>query len=106
MGLTKEEIKERQEHQQCLEDIRAILSSKAGRSFAKYLLKNLDVGELPEMGLSDGLLADRLGFLRAGNSIYKLMSEADHYTVGIILSEIEKEKLDEKLKSYLQSDTE
>lgn len=101
--LTREEINERLEHQQMLDDVRAILKSKPGRNFVKYLFKNLDVGESVEFGLTGDILMDRLGFLRAGNSIYKIITEADAELGCSILAQLERERYAEKVKSYTQS---
>lgn len=87
-----EEYQEAIEHRDVLLDIRSMLVSNSGRKFFKYLFKNLGVGELPEMGLEGNLLMDRMGFLRAGNSIFKLVAEADFEMAGNLLAQIEKEK--------------
>jgi len=95
-----EETRAAIEHRDALIDIRAVLDTPAGKRFFKYLLKNLDVGEIPEYGLEGNLLMDRIGFLRAGNSIYKLACESNCMVTGTLLAEIEKEKYD---RLYRQS---
>lgn len=92
--LSSEDIREAIEHRDILLDIRALLSSSSGKNFFKYLFKHFQVGELPEMGLDGTMLADTLGFLRAGNSVFKLVAEADAEMAGRFLAENEKEKYD------------
>lgn len=88
----QEEISEAIEHRDVLLDIRAILAISSGRNFFKYLFKHLEVTELPPLGLEGSLLMDKLGFLRAGNSIFKLVSEADAQAAASILAANEKER--------------
>jgi len=98
-----EESKERRdilEHQDVLLAIIQILKSKEGQDIFKYLFKSFDVGELPEQGLEGLQLHDRLGFLRAGNSIFKLISEADPKIAGSLLSTIERERYDDLIRQY------
>ena len=92
MKLTEEELKERLEHREVLLDIQAVLATKSGKGFIKYLFKNFDVMEAPPMYLSGEMLMDKLGFLRAGNSIYKIVAEANPEIAGAIIGQIEKEK--------------
>ena len=84
--------KEIQEHQDVILNLRAILATPSGRDFIRYLFKSLDVAEVPEFGLEGNLLMDRIGFLRAGHSIFKLVSEADSDKCADILAKVEKEK--------------
>lgn len=92
--LSPEDIREAIEHRDMLLDIRALLATSSGKNFFKYLFKHFQVGELPEMGLDGTMLADTLGFLRAGNSVFKLVAEADAEMAGKFLAENEKEKYD------------
>lgn len=92
MQLTPEEVKEAIEHRDVLLAIRAVLATASGKVLFKYLIKSFDVNELPEIGLEGSILMDRLGFLRAGNSIFKLLAEADAGIAGNLLAEIEKER--------------
>jgi len=92
MVLTEQEIKERLEHRDVLLDIQALLATKSGKNFVKYLFKNFEVLEAPPLGLTGEFLADKLGFLRAGNSIYKIIAEASPEIVGVLIAQIEKEK--------------
>ena len=87
-----QEAKERLEHHAVLLAIQAIVATKPGKDFIKYLFKNFDVGEAAPMGLSGEFLHDRLGFLRAGNSIFKIVAQASPEFAGATLAQIEKEK--------------
>lgn len=80
------------EHRDTLLAINSILREPHGEKFFKYLFKNLEVGNLPDQGLEDNRLHESLGFLRAGNSIYKLVCESDPEIAGNILSKIERER--------------
>lgn len=92
--MTEQDRLEAIEHRDALMDVRAVLATKSGKRFIKYLFKNLDVGELPELGMDGTLLSDRIGFLRAGNSIFKLITESSTEAAGAILAEVEKERQD------------
>lgn len=92
--LTDEQVKELLEHRDVLRSLKLVLATPEGKSFIKYLLKSFDFGEQPVFGLEGAQLADRIGFLRAGNSVFKLACEADHEITGKIVGEIEKEKYD------------
>lgn len=83
------------EHQKVVGDLQAILATKSGRGFFKYLLKTLDLTELPKPGMDEDLKNEYLGFLRAGREILRLVSQANPSVAGTILMEIEKEKYDE-----------
>lgn len=97
-----QEIADRKEHQEAIESVRAILSTNAGKRFIKYLFQSFDVGEFPEKGLSGEYLHDTLGFLRAGQSIFKLVAEVDPAQAGLILGQIEREKYEKKLREILR----
>lgn len=90
--MLEEERKEHLEHQEVLLDIRAVLVTKSGKSFFKYLFKHLEIGELPELGMEGNILYDKLGFLRAGNAIFSIVSEASPKIAAEILAENEREK--------------
>lgn len=98
--MTEEEIKEALEHREVLNNLKELLNTSMGRSFVKYLYKALDVGEMPELGLKGDFLMERLGFLRCGNSIFKLVSEADPKISAELLAELEKERQDAKYRDY------
>lgn len=86
-----QEIKE---HETMLLDLGLILSTPQGQNFIKYLLKNFGVGDLPEINMPDKLRDDYIGFLRAGQSIFEIVSQADTIKAGLILAQIQKEKMD------------
>jgi len=98
--MDQETQRERQEYMTALEDIKAVVYTKPGRTLIKYLFKSLDVGEMPEIGLAENILYDRLGFIRAGNSIFELVSEANPEQAALILAEIKKEKYERKIRDY------
>jgi len=89
---TNIDIREQAEHQRVLLAIQAVLATKTGKEFIKYLFKSFEVGELPPVGTSGEFLHGHLGFLRAGNSIFKIVSEANPDQAGLILAQIEKER--------------
>lgn len=93
--MTQEEIKDAIEHRDVLLDIRAVIATNSGKRFIKYLFKTLGVGEVPDLGIEGNFLHDKLGYLRAGNSIFKLTAEANFELAGGLLAEIEKEKYTE-----------
>src|SRR5690554_2457325 len=90
----RKDRQEKIEHRDVLLAIGAILKTKEGLQLFKYLFKSLDVSNLPEPGLADRHLHEYLGFLRAGNSIYKLACEADFEIAASILAKLEKERYD------------
>lgn len=89
--LTAEEQKLAIEHRDVLLAIRAVIATKSGKVFVKYLFKSLSVAEVPEFGLEGNLLHDRIGVLRAGSSIFKIIAEANFEIAGSLVSEIQKE---------------
>ena len=88
LELTKEE----REYEELLNHIQTLLSTLSGRAFVKYLFKSFEVGEVPHIMCRGEDLLDRTSFLRAGNSIYKLIMAASPDIGGQILTIIEKEK--------------
>lgn len=98
--ITQEEYAERIEHRDALLDVRAIVSTSAGIRFFKYLFKSLEVNELPELGLEGNLLHEKMGFLRAGNSIWKLVAEANAQVAANLLAENEKESYEKLVKQF------
>ena len=90
--MNEEEIKEAIEHRDVLLDIQAILATSSGKNFFKYLFKHLEVTELPPLGLEGSILMDKLGFLRAGNAIFKLVAEADAAAAGALVAQNEKDR--------------
>ena len=97
--MTDEERREAIEHRDMLLNLRALLATASGQHFIKYLFKNFDVGEVPELGLEGSLLMDRIGFLRSGKAIFKIVAEANAEIAGNLLAEIEKERYAELLSA-------
>lgn len=75
-------------------DLSLILSTPHGQNFIKYLLKSFAVGDLPAINISDKLRDEYIGFLRAGQSVFEIVSQADNIKAGLILAQIQKEKMD------------
>lgn len=86
------ELRERAEHQDVLKNLRIILSTPQGKDFVKYLFKSFSVGEFPPVGVPEEFLREEIGFLRSGNAIFKIISEANAEVAGSLLAQIEKEK--------------
>lgn len=99
--LTEEELKEAREHRDVVLALQAILATPQGKILFKYLFKSLDLGEMPELGLTGEHLHDRLGFLRVGQAIFKLASEANVQISAEILAQLEKERYDEKYRDFI-----
>lgn len=98
--MTQEEIADALKHRDAILAIRAILATKSGMDFFRYLFEVFGVVELPEIGLEGQLLFEKLGFLRAGKSIFKLVSEADHTVAATIIAKIEKDIANELYKEF------
>ncbi len=98
--MTREEefYKEATEHRDIILAVRAILATPSGMNYFKYLFKYFDVAQMPELGLEGLALHDRLGFMRAGNSIFKLVSEANFEAAASLLAMIEKERYEQLVK--------
>ena len=94
----EEERQEALEHRDVLLAIGSIIKTRPGQTLFKYLFKNLQIAELPDRTLDGNMLHDHLGFLRAGNSIYKLACEADAFEAAQLLSKIEREKYDKLIE--------
>lgn len=90
--LTQEEIEARLEHRDALLAIREILATSSGQQFFRYLFKHFEIGMLPEVGIEGTMLHDHIGFLRAGQSIFDLVSEANPQLSATFLADIKKEK--------------
>lgn len=91
---------ERIAHRDALLAVASIVKSDQGRKLFKYLFKSFDVGTVAEKGLDGMDLHDRLGFLRAGNAIFELVSEADSETAASLLAKIKREQYEDKLQRY------
>lgn len=79
--------------------IRAILQTPEGITLFSYLYKNLDVMCVPEDKQGDEL-HQYLGHLRAGNSIFKLASEANSEQSAKILANLERKRNDDRHEWY------
>ena len=76
-----------------LNDISAVVNTQAGMRVFTYLFKHFEYGELPPLGLSGDLLSDKLGSLRPGRALFRIVSEIEPGIAGQILANIEKEKI-------------
>lgn len=94
------DVKERLEHRDALLAIAAFMATQEGKNFFKYLFKNLEVTTLPDMQLEGNVLHEKLGFLRAGNSIYQLACQAASDEAAKLCAQIEREKYEDKLERY------
>lgn len=90
----REKDYEIKEHASMLMDLSLVLSTPQGQSVFKYLLKSFGVGELPDINIPTNLRDEYIGFLRAGQSVFEIMSQADNIKSGLILAQIQKEKYD------------
>lgn len=103
----EQQVRQFHEHQQNKEaieqrdaslNLKAIIATAPGRNFIKYLIKNFDVGELPEKGVEGTELHETIGFLRAGQSIFQIVSQANTKIAGEILADIQGEKYDYQIR--------
>lgn len=96
--MTQEELKEARDHQNVILALREILSTESGKRVIKYLFKEFCVADPIPKHLDDNDLREYLGIHRAGNALFKIVSEADHGLAGVLLGIIEKERYDEIYK--------
>lgn len=96
----EKELQEHREHKEVLIAIAHILKTKEGLQLFTYLFKNLDVTMLPDRGMQANDLQEYLGFLRAGNSIYKLACEADSETSASIIAKLERKRYEDTYEQY------
>lgn len=90
----KEVQSEMKEHETMLLDLSHIMATPQGQNFVKYMFKHFGVGELPAINIPDKLRDEYIGFLRAGQSIFEVVSQADSNRAGLILAQIKKEQYD------------
>ena len=83
---------EGQEYEEVLNHIKVVCATVSGRKFIKYLFKTLDVGTIPDHSLPEAALRDQLGIMRAGMSIFELISIIEPEVAGNLLSQILKER--------------
>lgn len=88
------------EHRDVLLAIAVILKTNEGLQLFNYLFKNFEVMCVPDRGIVDNELHEYLGFLRAGNSIYKLACEADATTAASILAKLERKRYEQIYEQY------
>lgn len=96
----KKALAERIEHRDVLLAIASIMKTKEGSQLFKYLFKSFDVMNLPPREMEGNNLHEYLGFLRAGNSLYKLSCEADYQTTANLIAEIERRRYDDEYELY------
>ena len=96
----EQERQEALEHRDVLLAIGSIIKNSEGVKLFKYLFKSLSVAELPDQDMEGKILYEYLGLLRAGNSIYKLVCEADSMMAASILSKLERERYDKLCEQH------
>lgn len=94
--LQEQQMREQVEYQNCLNDIRTVLGTAPGKRFMLYLLKSLNYGDFPPPGFPENMLQDRLGFLRAGQSIFEMIVQAHPDHAGDLAAIIAKERYVQK----------
>ncbi len=92
--------KEDIEHRDVLLAIGSLLKTPEGLNLFKYLFKNFEVANLPDKSLEGIELHEALGFLRAGNSIYKLACESASEIAGSIIAKIERERYEDLREQF------
>jgi hypothetical protein len=97
----REAEKEAIEHRDAVLNLKAVLKTDAGRSFIKFLLKSFDVGELPSKGLTGVELHETIGFLRSGQSIFQIVSQAEPEVAAKLLANLEREKYEKLQELYV-----
>lgn len=88
------------EHRDVLLAISSVLKTKEGQQIFSYLFKNLDVTCVPDKGMKGEDLQEYLGFLRAGNSIYKLVCEAESEKGASLLARLERKRYEYANEQY------
>lgn len=96
----EKERQERLEHRDVLLAIAAIIKTHEGQKLFEYLFKNFEIAALPPRELKGELLHEHLGFLRAGNSIYKLVCEAASESAASIITTTERKRYEELNHQY------
>lgn len=98
--FTEKERQERLEHRDVLLSIAAIIKTPEGVKLFEYLFKHFEINVLPPRGLKVEDHHEYLGFLRAGNSIYKLGCEAASESIASILAKTERKRYEDKLHQH------
>jgi hypothetical protein len=94
-NLRAEQLK----HDEILKSISVVISSPHGKKFIKYLFNEFSIGGFPPVGLYGEALTEYMAYLRAGNSIYKMVLESAPEQTGQLISDMEKERQDEYTKT-------
>jgi len=98
--FANQELKERVEHREALIAINSFIQTEQGKKFFYYLLKNFNVLDTPDEDLEDKKLYEALGFWKAGNSIFKLMCEANAEEAALLLAKKERDNYEYKRQLY------
>ena len=94
------ERREQLEYRDVLLAVQSLMTTSDGVKVFSYLMKNLNVTKLPEQGMEGVELHDYLGFLRAGNSVYKLLCQADPEEAAKLIAKIERKEHDDRNERY------
>lgn len=92
--MTKEEFINNIEEQREIslkEAITKVMGSHEGRTFVKYLLDSFNVFNAAPIGLYGDQLIDYNSYLRAGNTILKLILKNNPELTGTLITEMEME---------------
>jgi hypothetical protein len=98
--IMQKEREERLEYDNNQLAIQTVMARPDGKKLIKYLLKSLDFGGFPPTGLQGNDLIEYVAFLRAGNSIYKMILEAAPELTGQLITDMEKERQNAEKKLY------
>lgn len=101
---SEEELKAALAHRKTIENIQSVLLTKPGRDFIKYLFDSFDVAELPAPGLTGEFLHDKLGSMRAGNALFKIVCEANFEVAAQLIAQLEKEKYETQIFDMRRDD--
>lgn len=88
------------EERDALLSVAAVMKTKEGEKFFRYIFKSFEVLNLPPKEMKGEELIEYLGFLRAGESIYKLACQADFERTAVMMSKLERERYEHKLNEY------
>jgi hypothetical protein len=75
-----------------LMNLKTVLDTQSGTELFKYLFKHFMVTETVPIGLPDEVKNDWLGYIRAGQSLFSIVAQADAFKAGNIIAETTKEK--------------
>lgn len=78
-----------------LTDIRRLMTVPEGRSFFRYLIEASGVAETPVIFPDEKMTYKYMGFLEFGNSVFKLLAQADPEVSAVLFTQIIKEKNEE-----------